>query len=254
MNSTFSKNGFEIILADDLPALNELQKHVRDISYKLIGAETSKNIIGDLNSLHKAFTSPEDANSFRLKLTSQLSNQVDTGTKVFEIFRSKLEPLVGPDILVQKTPNLVFQPPEYPIPTELHRDAPANSPYEVIVWLPFVDCFDTKSMYVLDREHSQIAAEHIKQNPDDKNGFDEILLAHAALMEVPFGSALIFWSGLFHGSIVNKEGESRLSLNIRYKNLFSPAGIKDQLRYFNVLQTSQLTDLGLDFQHREQFR
>lgn len=253
MNSTFKQDGFEIIRSDDLSALNDFQRLIRDISYKLIGKKTNEVIIDDLNSLHKAFKSPEDANSFRLKLTSQLSNQIDVGSKVFELFRSKLEPLVGPDILVQKTPNLVFQPPEYPIPTELHRDAPANSPYEVIVWLPFVDCFDTKSMYVLDREHSQLAAEHIKQNPNDKNGFDEILLAHAALMKVPFGSALIFWSGLFHGSIVNKEGESRLSLNIRYKNLFSPAGIKDQLRYFNILQTSQLTDLGLDFQHREQF-
>lgn len=253
MNSTFKQDGFEIIRSDDLSALNDFQRLIRDISYKLIGKKTNEVIIDDLNSLHKAFKSPEDANSFRLKLTSQLSNQIDVGSKVFELFRSKLEPLVGPDILVQKTPNLVFQPPEYPIPTELHRDAPANSPYEVIVWLPFVDCFDTKSMYLLDREHSQLAAEHIKQNPNDKNGFDEILLAHAALMKVPFGSALIFWSGLFHGSIVNKEGESRLSLNIRYKNLFSPAGIKDQLRYFNILQTSQLTDLGLDFQHREQF-
>lgn len=253
MNSTFKQDGFEIIRSDDLSALKDFQRLIRDISYKLIGKKTNEVIIDDLNSLHKAFKSPEDANSFRLKLTSQLSNQIDVGSKVFELFRSKLEPLVGPDILVQKTPNLVFQPPEYPIPTELHRDAPANSPYEVIVWLPFVDCFDTKSMYLLDREHSQLAAEHIKQNPNDKNGFDEILLAHAALMKVPFGSALIFWSGLFHGSIVNKEGESRLSLNIRYKNLFSPAGIKDQLRYFNILQTSQLTDLGLDFQHREQF-
>jgi len=253
MNSTFKTNGFEIIPADDLSALNNFQKLIRDISYKLIGEKTNGVVIDDLNSLHKAFKSPEDANSFRLKLTSQLSNQVDTGTKVFEIFRTKLEPLVGPDVLVQKTPNLVFQPPEYPIPTELHRDAPANSPYEVIVWLPFVDCFNTKSMYVLDREHSQIAAEHIKQNPNDKNGFDEILLEHAALMEVPYGSALIFWSGLFHGSIINKESESRLSMNIRYKNLFSPTGLKDQLRYFNVLQTSQLTELGLDFQHREQF-
>ena len=253
MNSTFKTSGFEIIPADDLSALNNFQRLIRDTSHKLIGEKTNGVVIDDLNSLHKAFKSPEDANSFRLKLTSQLSNQVDTGTKVFEIFRTKLEPLVGPDVLVQKTPNLVFQPPEYPIPTELHRDAPANSPYEVIVWLPFVDCFNTKSMYVLDREHSQIAAEHIKQNPNDKNGFDEILLEHAALMEVPYGSALIFWSGLFHGSIINKESESRLSMNIRYKNLFSPTGLKDQLRYFNVLQTSQLTELGLDFQHREQF-
>ncbi len=254
MNSTFKKNGFEIIKSDDLSALNDFQKLIRDISYKLIGEKTNEIVIDDLNSLHKAFKSPEDANSFRLKLTAQLSNQINVGTKIFELFRSKLEPLVGPDVLVQKTPNLVFQPPEYPMPTELHRDAPANSPYEVVVWLPFVNCFNTKSMYVLDRKHSQIAAEHIEQNPNDKNGFDEILLEHAALMEVPFGSALIFWSGLFHGSIVNKEGESRLSMNIRYKNLFSPTGLKDQLRYFDVLQTSQLTELGLDFQYREQFR
>jgi sporadic carbohydrate cluster 2OG-Fe(II) oxygenase len=254
MNLTFKKNGFEIIASDDLSALNDFQKLIRDISYKLIGEKTNEIVIDDLNSLHKAFKSPEDANLFRIKLTAQLSNQINVGTKIFELFRSKLEPLVGPDVLVQKTPNLVFQPPEYPMPTELHRDAPANSPYEVVVWLPFVDCFNTKSMYVLDREHSQIAAEHIEQNPNDKNGFDEILLEHAVLMEVPFGSALIFWSGLFHGSIVNKEGESRLSMNIRYKNLFSPTGLKDQLRYFNVLQTSQLTELGLDFQYREQFR
>jgi ectoine hydroxylase-related dioxygenase (phytanoyl-CoA dioxygenase family) len=109
-------------------------------------------------------------------------------------------------------------------------------------------------MYVLNRQYTQKAIEYYSSHPDDKDGFDEILLDHAELMEVPFGSALIFWSGLFHGSIINKEKESRLSLNIRYKNLFSPLGLKDSLRYFSILKTSPLTNLGLDFQLREQLK
>ena len=54
--------------------------------------------------------------------------------------------------------------------------------------------------------------------------------------------------------IINKEKESRLSLNIRYKNLFAPLGLKDSLRYFSILKTSPLTNLGLDFQLREQLK
>jgi len=251
MRHSFETDGFEIVQADDLPALTHLRKQVRDLSFKLLG-KTASQVDRDLNFLHEYFESAEAANGFRLKLTTNISEQIDSGQLIYEIFRSHLEPLVGVDVLVQQTPNIVFQPPEYPVPTELHRDAPANSPYEVVVWLPFVDCFRTKSMYVLNRHYSQKAADHFHKNPSDKAGFDEILLDHAELMEVPFGSALIFWSGLFHGSIVNKETESRLSMNIRYKNLFSPMGLKDPLRYFQILKTSPLTKLGLDFQLREQ--
>ena len=70
-------------------------------------------------------------------------------------------------------------------------------------------------------------------------------------MEVPYGSALLFWPGLFHGSLVNRESDSRLSLNIRYKNLFAPLGMKDPFRYFAVMRTSPLTRLGLAFERRE---
>jgi len=253
MNHSFQTDGFEIVQADDLSALTLLREQIRDLSFKLLDKKPSE-VDQDLNLLHECFESPQAANEFRLKLTTGVSEQIEIGQLIYEMFKSHLEPLVGFDVLVQKTPNLVFQPPEYPVPTELHRDAPANSPYEVVVWLPFVDCFRTKSMYVLNRQFTQKAIEHYSSHPDDKDGFDEILLDHAELMEVPFGSALIFWSGLFHGSIINKEKESRLSLNIRYKNLFSPLGLKDSLRYFSILKTSPLTNLGLDFQLREQLK
>jgi ectoine hydroxylase-related dioxygenase (phytanoyl-CoA dioxygenase family) len=70
-------------------------------------------------------------------------------------------------------------------------------------------------------------------------------------MDVPYGSALLFWPGLFHGSLMNRESDSRLSLNIRFKHLFAPLGIKDPFRYFTVLHTSPLTRLGLAFERDE---
>lgn len=251
MTELFHSNGFEVVLADDLKDLSTMQEQVRDIAHQLLGKPNTQ-VEHDLNYLHESFASAKEVDDFRLKLTTEIAESINFGQRIYKIFNSYLEPLVGVDVLAQKTPNLVFQPPKYPVPTELHRDAPANSPYEIIVWLPFVDCFRTKSMYLLNRKFSRIAAEHIRDNPKDRPGFDNILLDHAELMDVPFGSALVFWSGLFHGSIVNKEKESRLSLNTRYKNLFTPLGLKDPFRYFDVLKTSSLTKLGIDFELKEQ--
>jgi len=138
MGHSFQTDGFEIVQADDLSALTLLREQVRDISFKLLD-KTPSQVDQDLNLLHQYFDSPKAANEFRLKLTSTISEQIDIGPLIYEIFKSHVEPLVGFDVLVQKTLNLVFQPPEYPVPTELHRDAPANSPFEVVVWLPFVD-------------------------------------------------------------------------------------------------------------------
>ena len=164
------------------------------------------------------------------------------------LFRSKL---VGNDVLSQRVPNVVFQPPGDPRPTELHRDAPANSPYEVVVWLPLVDCFGTKSMYLLDRASSEQALSTYRSNPDDREAFQAVLDERSVQLSVPYGSALLFWPALFHGSVVNTESESRVSLNTRFKNLFAPLGMKDPFRYFSVLHTSPLTRMGMQFQREE---
>lgn len=171
--------------------------------------------------------------------------------RIFAAFRSKLTSLVGQDVLAQRVPNVVLQPPNHPTPTELHRDAPANSPYEVVVWLPLVDCHDSKSMYILNRESTRTALDLYRLNPNDTEAFEGLLDARAELVNVPYGSALLFWSALFHGSQINTESETRVSLNTRYKHLFAPLGMKDPFRYFEMLQTTELTRLGLSFQRSE---
>ena len=42
------------------------------------------------------------------------------------------------------------------------------------------------------------------------------------MMKLKFGEALVFSGNLLHGNMINKEKTTRLSINLRYKNLYSP--------------------------------
>jgi ectoine hydroxylase-related dioxygenase (phytanoyl-CoA dioxygenase family) len=108
-------------------------------------------------------------------------------------------------------------------------------------------------MYLLDRAASTEVMTFYRADPSDREGFESLLRERAEFMEVGFGQVLLFWSGLFHGSVINDESQTRLSLNTRYKSLFAPLGLKDPFRYFTVLRMSALTRLGLDFQRTETF-
>ena len=247
---SFERNGYCIVPASRPEELSQLRKHIRDVAYRLIG-ESLGDVDTDLNLLHKHFNTPEQATQFRLKLTKEILIGREIGADVFRSFDRYLPQLVGNDVLSQRVPNVVFQPPGDPHPTELHRDAPANSPYEVVVWLPLVDCFGTKSMFLLDRASSEEALATYRAKPDDREAFQAVLNERSIQLSVTYGSALLFWPALFHGSVVNTERETRISLNTRFKNLFAPLGMKDPFRYFSVLHTSPLTRMGMHFQRAE---
>ena len=246
----FETRGFCVVPASRPEALDGLRSHIWSVAMRLAGAP-STDADSDLNGLHRHVHGPDDATRFRLALTKAITEGYDVGAAVFDAFDGYLSRLVGTDVLSQRVPNVVFQPPGDPHPTELHRDAPANSPYEVVVWLPLVDCFGTKSMYLLDRTATAHALETYRRNPEDQSGFQSLLEERSVQMSVPYGSALLFWSALFHGSVVNTEPESRISLNTRFKNLFAPLGMKDPFRYFSILHTTPLTRLGMRFQQDE---
>lgn len=247
----FERRGFCVVPAGDVTTLDRLRASTRDLAFDIVGKTPGEHVGDDLDRLHEHVAPGQPATEFRSALTRRLPERLDVGQAVFTAFEEPLDGLVGNDVLAQRVPNVVFQPPGDPRPTELHRDAPANSPYEVVVWLPLVDCSRTKSMYLLDRSASTAMLAFHRKRPDDAVGFQRLLDTRAVLMEVPYGSALLFWPGLFHGSLVNRECTSRLTLNLRYKNLFAPLGMKDPFRYFKVARTSPLTRLGLAFERDE---
>jgi len=246
----FEEFGYCIVPADDRAELDQLRTDVRDALYDQLKVKTG-DVRNDLDQVHYHCESSAEIDRLRLAITPMIAEKSMANRRIFAAFQSKLTSLVGQDVLAQRVPNVVLQPPNHPTPTELHRDAPANSPYEVVVWLPLVDCHDSKSMYILNRESTRTALDLHRLNPNDVEAFEGLLDARAKLVDVPYGSALLFWSALFHGSQVNTESETRVSLNTRYKHLFAPLGMKDPFRYFEILQTTELTRLGLSFQRSE---
>lgn len=251
-NDNFASRGWQVTIADDHFWLDKLRAEVYEVTRKTFNL-TEVNPEFGFNNLHKSIgeLSGGELNARRMTLIRHLNTSCDVKEYVFKAFEDQIVSLIGADILAQKGCNLVIQTPRDPNPSELHRDAPANSPYEIVVWVPLVDCFSTKSMYILDISATEQALKELRSRPGNWKDFEIFAKSLACTPTVPFGSALLFHTGCLHGSEVNEENQTRISLNIRYKNLFSPSGLKNQLQFFSPLRISALARLGAAFEAKE---
>ena len=110
----------------------------------------------------------------------------------------------------------------------LHSDIwSGDSPFEVVVWIPLVDCYGTKTMYILPPNHYKKVENNFKKysNKSSTQLFNKIK-KNLDWIDIKFGEILIFNQALPHGNIINKEKETRWSMNCRFKSVFSPYGDK----------------------------
>jgi sporadic carbohydrate cluster 2OG-Fe(II) oxygenase len=246
----FLAKGYAVIPVDHTEPLLQLRGEIFERAKPIFG-HTGNDPERFFNEFHTMQITGARLNELRVKLITECTQHVDSGRFIFEALREKLVALLGPDLLVQKNTNLVIQQPEDPNPSEVHRDAPVNSPFELVAWVPLVDCYKSKCMYVLDRTATEEAAAKLRTPSDDWAGFEQFCMTHGREPDVPFGSALLFWPALYHGSRINRETTTRWSLNIRFKSLFSPTGMKEPFEFFKILQLSPLAKLGIDFQRKQ---
>jgi sporadic carbohydrate cluster 2OG-Fe(II) oxygenase len=239
------ERGFVVVSAEDPEPLQRIRGHVVACASELLGIKPG-DPIGFLDRFHERGLGAAELNEFRVKLIQRLAANTDIGGEIWRAFEGILLRLVGPDVVMQKTTNLVIQPPGDRGGAPIHRDAPPNSAFEVVVWLPLVDCYGTKSMQILDAAGSRKGIDIERANPKSQAKLSKFVRSHGEYAAVPFGSALLFWTGLIHVTPVNAEAETRWSLNIRYKNAFSPYGTKGIPDYFRILQLSPLSQLALD--------
>ena len=110
----------------------------------------------------------------------------------------------------------------------IHADTwSGDSAYEVVVWIPLVDCYDTKSMYILDPSYINEFNHVFKdKRVDDSDSLFDVFKDKVEWIKIKYGQVLIFNQSLPHGNIVNKTKETRWSMNCRFKSVFSPCGDK----------------------------
>ncbi len=250
LSQQFLESGFAVLPASNMAAMEQLRGEIFSRAKEVFGGQ-SNDPETFFNRFHERPVTGAQLNELRVKLIQRCTHEVDSGRLVYEGFKDSILELLGPDLLVQKNTNLVIQQPNDPNPSEVHRDAPLNSPYEITVWIPLVHCYRSKCLYLCDRKTTEEGLRMLGTVGDDWQRFEGFCLERGIEPDVPFGSAIFFWPGLFHGSRINAEPETRWSLNLRYKNLFAPSGLKDPFEFFKVFQLSPIAKLALDFQKRQ---
>ncbi len=256
LSEQFLNDGYIIAPVNSLEALNKIQEACIQATSKHLGIKNKKKPQDFLNSISEHIEIPE-LNDLRLSVFNNLNSLPDIRSLYFSLARKELETLVGNELSMQKRINLSIQLPNDSsslLPT--HSDVwSGDSPFEVVVWLPLVDCYKTKSMYLLppdkDKEFANKMHEFSKAGAGE---FYKEIEPHLKWLDVPYGHFLLFTHTLMHGNVVNEEAETRWSMNCRFKSALSPYSEKRIGEFFEPITIKPATRIGMNYTLPKGFR
>ena len=167
----------------------------------------------------------------------------------------KLNELVGNELSMQKKINLSIQMPnDKNSLLDLHSDIYAGeSPFQVVVWIPLVDVYNTKSMFFTKPKHNKKMNNQLLNT--DKFTAKEMYNKNKKnfkFLNIKFGDILIFSPLILHGNTINKTKETRFSLNCRFKSLLSPYDVmvkshRNIPNFYKPLNIKPLTKIGFNY-------
>jgi sporadic carbohydrate cluster 2OG-Fe(II) oxygenase len=206
-----------------------------------------------LNTIHEQ-VEPNKLNELRLRVLQDLNRDPIFRICYFRAVESLLNCVVGNELAMQNRINLSIQlPKDSSSLLPLHADVwSGDSPFEVVVWIPLVNCFNTKSMFILPPGNTK---EVFKGGVMPKSASSEDLFNSIAdkveWIEIGYGSIMLFNQTLPHGNRINLESETRWSLNCRFKSVFSPYGKKGLGEFFTPITLRPASRVGLEYPGRE---
>ena len=234
----FTEQGYIIRPVADKDALDKIKKFaLRKLSNK------------SLDKTHES-VSINELNTFRLDVIKEINDQPWLREAYFQIVKPYLDVLVGNELAMQLRVNLSIQMPgDEGSLLPVHADTwSGDSPYEVVVWLPLVDCYDTKSMYFLPPEAANNLSNNFKLHTQgDSEQLFNTIKDDVKWMKVDYGEVLVFNQIYPHGNVVNEENETRWSMNCRFKSLFSPYKDKKIGEFFEPITMRPVTKVAIGY-------
>lgn len=186
----------------------------------------------------------ENLNDFRLEKIRLLNAIPDIKKLYFLIAQHAIETLVGNELVMQRNINLSIQlPGDASSLLPIHCDTwSGDSSYEVVLWVPLVDCHGTKSMFFCDKDFSD-SINNLSQIKDAEELYQHVK-PHAPFIDCKYGECLIFTQNIMHGNRVNETNETRWSLNCRFKSALTPYADKKIGEFFEPITIRPATRLG----------
>lgn len=200
-----------------------------------------------LETIHRHVTVAE-LNALRLAVIEGINAEPWARATYFQLARSALFSLVGNELAMQRRLNLSIQ---LPVDTSsllpLHSDVwSGDSPFEVVVWLPLVDCQQTASMFLASPEANRRWAPHLAGFRSTEELYQTVA-ADLSFVEIRYGEVLVFDQTLMHGNRVNQETVTRWSMNCRFKGVFTPYADKRIGEFFEPITLRPASRVGLDY-------
>ena len=252
---SFLEKGIVRVPVEDREALARIRDFLADTAAGWLQQPSPPDKGAFLNNTHK-YVDVERLNDLRLALIKAMQKEKWLRPAYFAIGRRAIEMLIGNELAMQRNVNLSIQlPHDESSLLPLHSDVwSGDSPYEVVLWVPYVDCFGTKAMYFCDATVDGRVQPNLKdfrgQSAED---IYQAIAKDAPFIEVPYGEVLLFTQNIMHGNRVNVENETRWSSNCRFKGALAPYADKKLGEFFEPITLRPATRLGLRYRLPEGF-
>ncbi|MEI7669764.1 MAG: sporadic carbohydrate cluster 2OG-Fe(II) oxygenase [Pseudomonadota bacterium] len=251
----FLAKGIISVKVEDRNALDKIRDFLADTAAVWLQLPVQKDKGKFLDNIHNHI-SVEKLNDFRLALLNEMKKQAWLRPAYFALAKNTLEIIVGNELAMQRNVNLSIQlPNDDSSLLPIHSDVwSGDSPYEIVLWVPYVNCFATKSMYFCDLKTDEKLQPNLSdfQNKTSEDLYYRVA-KDAPFMDVPYGEVLLFTQNIMHGNRVNIENESRWSSNCRFKSVLSPYSDKKLGEFFEPITLRPATRFGLRYKLPEGF-
>lgn len=230
---------------------------INSIFKSLVKKKTRKSF--ELKNFHNNYEISK-VNQMRLYLFNELNKNMNFKNLIFNSSKDYIDYAVGSEICVGDANVSIQCPHDKTSLLQMHTDFfSGESLFQANLWFPFMDVKKTQSMFVINPETSVQILEEIKENKNtDFQKLDKKYLKYMKWINAKFGEAVIFSPNILHGNVVNEEKFTRFSINIRFKNIYSPqTKIQNEKRigtFYKPLAFKSVTNFNLKYNFTELFK
>jgi len=251
LTTEYLKNGYCIKKINNLNILDKIIDIFVDLAEEITGKKCIISKSDYLNNIHNIIE-VENLNDVRMKIINGINNYSKFREYYYMLAKPLLETIVGNELAMQRRINLSIQMPNDDSSLlQVHADTwSGDSPFEAVVWLPIVDCYGTKTMYLLPPNKLKIIDKIFSnKNNNDSEKIFQAIRDDVIWLNIKCGEVLIFNQSLPHGNRINNENETRWSMNCRFKSLFTPYGDKKLGEFFEPITIRAASKCGIEYEY-----
>ena len=249
LTDQFLREGYVIAETADRGALDRMRKFIVATTAAFLGDVVPADAGAYLDTIGERVDGSK-LNDLRLAIIAAITASPWFRAAYHACAADVLATLVGNELAMQRGLGFSVQlPNDAGSVLPLHSDVwSEDSPFEVVLWVPLVDCFGTKCMFLLPPVADALWRERMPEFATrDVESLYQAVENDLAWIEIPYGKVLVFTHTLMHGNRVNVETTARWSMNVRFKGLFTPYADKQLGDFFTPITLRAASRIGMQY-------